>query len=159
MWTMTPRRGAAHGRDLDLPAPLPPPFNPSDRGRFDVTRIIHLTAGFDVEAGLGEDDFDLVAKGGGFDRFAIDDQRQDFAFDARAVVGSYSTPSVAEFALGLQVFEDICEEFRVLAAERAHGFAAAGGFGVFSLASLKPASSTSSPCSRAMSRLISKGSP
>ena len=47
--------------------------------------------------------------------------------------GSYSTPVFAKFLFGLQVFQDVREEFRIFAAEFAHGFAAARGFGVFFL--------------------------
>ena len=94
--------------------------------RADVTGITHLTAGFDVEAGFGEDDFDGIAEGDGIDRLAVYYQGQDFAFDHRAGVRVVFDAVGAEFFVGLQGFEHTGIEFGVFAAQRAHGFAAAG---------------------------------
>ena len=58
---------------------------------------------------------------------------EDFAFDTRTVVWVIFNAVFAQLAFGLQVFEDVREEFRIFAAEFAHGFAAARGFAVFVL--------------------------
>jgi hypothetical protein len=103
-----------------------------------IASIIDLTTRLNIEASLGQDDFNLVIEGRGVYGL-IHDEGDHFkgglAYLQRlrrtVVYGSYSTPVFAEFLFGLQVFQNACKVFSIFAAEFAHGFAAAGGFGVF----------------------------
>ena len=92
---------------------------------------ISLAAGFDVEAGLGQDDFDFIAKLRFGYRYAVHDQGQHFAVGFGAGIRVVFDAFRAEFVFGLQLLEDAGKKLGVRAAHAAHGFAAAGGFAVF----------------------------
>src|SRR6188474_1747113 len=73
-------RGAAHSAHFDFPgfvsaaAPL----------RAYITGVIHLTAGLDVKASLGENHLNLIAERYRLNRLSVGNQRQNFALDVRA---------------------------------------------------------------------------
>ena len=121
------RGGFAHFGNFDFPAGLTPGSFPSSRReRADVAGIAHLSAGFDVEAGLGQHDFDCIAKGGRINRFPIHHQGQHFAFDGGAGIRVVFDAFRTELLVSLQGFQHTGVEFGIFAAQRAHGLAAAG---------------------------------
>ena len=143
---------------ISQPDPLSLPF--AERGeRPDVASIGNLTAGFDIEAGLRQHDFDLVPCLGFGKSLAVCGQRQHRTLDLQPLIWVVLHPGFAQLAGLLEVFENPGVEFGILAAHLAHGLPAARGEAVFFHGGLKPASSTSRPCSRAMSRAISNGRP
>src|SRR5688572_16310438 len=87
------RRGATHGGNFNFPrfvstgAPL----------SANITSIIHLTAGFDIETGLRENDLNFIPKRGGPNRLTVYDESKHFVFDARARVGVIFNAVFAKF--------------------------------------------------------------
>ena len=115
---------------------------PTDAGHFDLpafsankTGVIDLTTRFNIKAGLGQNDLNLIIQFGGVYGLSTNHESEDFkvrvASNICTIVGVIFHAVFAEFAFGLQVFENACKIFRIFAAEFAHGFAAAGGFGMF----------------------------
>ncbi len=96
-----------------------------------VSRIIHLTARFNVKTSLRKDDLDLIAERSRLHGFSIDDQRQHLAFNARTGVWIVLDAMLIQSALRLQASENLREELRILASQRTHGSASSGCNAVF----------------------------
>ena len=113
-----PRGGFAHIGHADRPA-VPADF----------AGIAHLPAGFDVETGLRQQDFDVVAGGGGFHGAAIHHQGQQFTLKgqvARFHIGVVSHTFGGQFPRGLQFIPQLTVNVHILAAQRAHRLARPG---------------------------------